>query len=110
MHVINEPTLTFGPNGLNVKEYLLHMRFGNLAYNLHCIFSFKGTFSVQRKSVLGMYSKTSNLHSNLSLLKSDCKRKAVGKEEHGQLVQNLIINVKRLVKIGDVKSRFCCTY
>lgn len=106
MHVINEPTLTFGPNGLNVKEYLLHMRFGNLAYNLHCIFSFKGTFSVQRKSLLGMYSKTSNLHSNLSLLKSDCKRN----KEHDQLVQNLVINVKRLMKGGDVKSKFYCTY
>ena len=106
MHVINEPTLTFGPNGLNVKEYLLHMRFGNLAYNLHCIFSFKGTFSVQRKSLLGMYSKTSNIHSNLSLLKSDCKRN----KEHDQLVQNLVINVKRLMKGGDVKSKFYCTY
>ena len=65
---------------------------------------------MQRKSLLGMYSKTSNLHSNLSLLKSDCKRKAVRNEEHGQLVQNLVIIVKRLVKTGDVKSRFCCTY
>ena len=80
------------------------------ATNLHCIFHSKAHFRCRGKAYIGMYSNTSNLHSNLSLSKSDCKRKAVRNEEHGQLVQNLVITVKRLVKIGDVKSRFCCTY